>query len=158
MKSIRMVIGAVTIVGLIAILVGSGFAQTPTPDANQFNGPCFATSGALVAASGCTHDFRSGATLNVGSGGTLNIGTGATVTWGGVTTSGPLRYGTATGVITGTTIAHGLGVTPTTIMLTAGQPVSTTPIVITANTISITVGFVTGTNPLSMTVYWLAGK
>jgi hypothetical protein len=76
----------------------------------------------------------------------------------GVVSSGPVTFGSAASIVTGTTIAHGLGTTPTTVLLTAGQPVTTTPLVLAANTTSITVGFLNTHNPPAMTVYWLAGK
>lgn len=78
------------------------------------------------------------------------------VTWGGAMVSGPYRYGVATSVISGTLIAHGLGTTPSVVLLTAGTPI-TTPLFVTArNAVSLTVGVNGGvTVP---TVFWLAGK
>lgn len=87
--------------------------------------------------------------------------TGATTLTGaltlqGVAVSGPLRYGAATTVVSGTTIAHGLATTPTIALLTAGVPI-TTPLYITArDATSITVGI---NDSVSVTtVFWAAGK
>jgi hypothetical protein len=88
--------------------------------------------------------------------GTLNITNGLSIS--AVSFSGPVKFGKVTGVVTGTTIAHGLGVTPTSVLLTASGTVTTTPEVLATNTTSITVGFKPGENPDAMTVNWMAGK
>lgn len=98
-----------------------------------------------------------GATLLVESGGTLSA-TSGTLYVEGSALSGPVAFGSASSVVTGTTIAHGLGTTPTAVLLTAGQPVTTTPLVLATGVTSITVGFLNTHNPPAMTVYWLAGK
>lgn len=74
----------------------------------------------------------------------------------GVTVSGPVRFGSATAVVSGTTIAHGLATTPTSVLLTAAGVVTTTPFVLATDATSITVGMLAEADP--MTVYWLAGK
>lgn len=84
--------------------------------------------------------------------------TGGTLGLSGLSFSGPVHFGSATAVISGTTIAHTLGVTPTSVLLTASGVVTTSPVLISANTISLTVGFPTGANPPAMTIGWLAGK
>lgn len=84
--------------------------------------------------------------------------TGGTLGLSGVSFSGPVHFGSATAVISGTTIAHTLGVTPTAVLLTASGVVTTSPVLISANTISFTVGFPTGANPPAITIGWLAGK
>jgi len=96
----------------------------------------------------------------------LSVGDDATITGDltvtgaltlqGVAVSGPIRYGSASTVISGTTIAHGLATTPTVATLTAGIPI-TTPLYITArNATSITVGI---NDSVSVsTVFWIAGK
>jgi hypothetical protein len=76
----------------------------------------------------------------------------------GVAASGPVRFGTASGVTTGTLIAHGLGTTPTAVILTVDTP---------AVTFTNTLG-VGPTNATSFTVYipggatvsldWMAGR
>ena len=91
----------------------------------------------------------------------LNV-TGATtfgdaITLESVAFSGPVRFGSAS-VTSGTLVAHGIGTTPTVIVLTASGEVTVTPIVFTTNATSFTVGFPSYDTPGAMTVYWMAGK
>jgi len=82
-----------------------------------------------------------------------------TLTLDGVAQSGPVAYGSATDVVSGTTIAHGIETTPTAALLTVGSTggfTTTYPYVLAMDTVSITLGVADGiTVP---TVYWLAGK
>jgi hypothetical protein len=70
--------------------------------------------------------------------------------------SGPLRFGSATAVVTGTTIAHGLTTTPTMAILTAGETITTPLFVLALNATNITVGV---NDALTVAlIYWIAGK
>ena len=95
-----------------------------------------------------------------GTGGFLGAVTGGvtatTLSIGGVQQTGAIKYGFAAGAISnGSTIAHGLAVTPTFAMLTAGASI-TTPLWITSlNATNIVVGINDG---ISVTgVYWAVG-
>lgn len=76
----------------------------------------------------------------------------------GVAFSGPTVFGSATDVVSGTTIAHGLGTTPTVVLLTASGYVTTTPVLLASDDTDITVGFGIDEDPPAMTVHWLAGR
>ena len=84
---------------------------------------------------------------------------GSTITLEGVAFSGPLRFGSATVGEGVTEIAHGLGVTPTMMVLTPlyNGTLTQTVYVTSSNTISmyalLSPGSVTQT-----TVYWAAGR
>lgn len=81
----------------------------------------------------------------------------------GIVFSGPVTFGTATNVISGTTIAHGLGVTPT-VALVASQVITgpatltQTVYILSTNTTSITVGLSMGSLSTIPVVNWIAGK
>ena len=108
---------------------------------------------------GCAkYVVASGGELEVRSGGILDVQSGATLTLDSVTVSGPLTFGSAASVVTGTTIAHGLATTPTSVLLSASGVVTTHPLVLSTDATSITVGFITDDDPPAMTVYWIAGK
>jgi hypothetical protein len=84
---------------------------------------------------------------------------GGSLTLESVAFSGPTTFGSATSVVSGTTIAHGLATTPTTVLLTpvsTGGYTTTVPYVMSADTTSITVGVADGVS--ISTLYWLAGK
>lgn len=77
----------------------------------------------------------------------------------GVTSSGPVTFGSAASVVSGTLIAHGLGTTPTAVLLTpgsAGAFTYTAPYVLASNPTSFTVGV--ADNRTITTLQWLAGK
>jgi len=87
-----------------------------------------------------------------------NVGVTGTLTLESVAFSGPVRFGSATSVVSGTTIAHGLGITPTVALLTPGATggYTATVYILASNAVSITIGVQDGvTVP---TLYWLAGK
>jgi len=89
--------------------------------------------------------------------GNLNID--GTLTLESVVLSGPVTFGTATTVISGTTIAHGIGTTPTVVLLTpqdAGGYTTTVPYVLATDTISITIGVADSVT--LETLHWMAGK
>jgi hypothetical protein len=84
---------------------------------------------------------------------------GGSLTLESVAFSGPTTFGSASGVVSGTTIAHGLSTTPTAVLLTpvsTGGYTTTVPYVIGTDTTSITVGVADGVS--ISTLYWLAGK
>lgn len=88
-----------------------------------------------------------------------------TLTLKSVSFSGPIAFGTASNVVSGTEIAHGLGTTPTVTVLTPEHltPVFTNVIyILSTNSTSITVGLgqtgVTGGITTVNTVHWMAGK
>lgn len=89
--------------------------------------------------------------------------TAGSLTIGAVSQTGPMRFGTATNVISGTTIAHGLGVTPTVTLLTTQiitgpATLTQTVYVLSTNATSITVGLSMGALSTIPTVNWAAGK
>lgn len=103
-----------------------------------------------IAASGCEYEFRSGSTLDLQNGTTLNMGS--------ITTTGLLKYGSQTGVANDTLVAHGLGTTPTSVLVTfsRGDVMSQSFYVSATNSTSFTVGLVAG--PVTTaTLYWAAG-
>ncbi len=87
---------------------------------------------------------------------------GATLTVNGLQQSGAVKYGTASTVITGTTIAHGLGITPTVFLVQSavGQATTFTQTIygFGCNTLSCTVGVSSGSVITFTTVHWIAGK
>ena len=87
--------------------------------------------------------------------------TGASLTISGVSESGPMRYGTQSNVISGTTIAHGMGTTPTMFSIADEGPHSTyysqTLYHHACNVTSCTVG-VTAGSVATFTVDWIAGR
>ena len=87
--------------------------------------------------------------------------TGGSLTVGGVAQTGAIKYGTQSAVISGTTIAHGVGTTPTVFMVEVDgiQVAALTQTLyhggcnVTSCTVYLTQGSVT-----TFTVDWLAGK
>ncbi len=72
--------------------------------------------------------------------------------------TGALKYGYSASVIDGTTIAHGMGTTPTVVILTpytVSLPLTGTVFVRNTGPISFTVGMTPSQN---LALYWLAGK
>jgi hypothetical protein len=125
-----------------------------------------ATVGSLTTAGAAT--MGSLTTAGAGSVGSLTVN-GATVLSDAVTLSstltleevafsGPVRFGSAT-VVTGTSIAHGLGVTPTAVVISPlyDGALTQTFYVMSADNISITIGLETG-SITTTTVYWMAGR
>lgn len=98
----------------------------------------------------------SGATLS-GTTGSFTSLSGSTLTLNSLAVSGPYKYGVTTGtIVTGTTIAHGIGTTPTMAIVTAGSAISTPLQILSLGAVSITLGINDGVS-LSK-VYWFAGK
>ena len=87
-----------------------------------------------------------------------NTTLGGTLTLESVAFSGPVRFGSASSVVSGTLIAHGLGITPTAVLLTSGSTtVMTVPAYLLAtNATSFTVAI--SDSVTIPTLYWLAGK
>lgn len=84
------------------------------------------------------------------------------ISMAGATFSGPIKYGTASTVISGSLIAHGFGVTPTVFLI---QPATIQSAVYTqtlygygCNTVSCTVGISQGDVVTFTTAQWTAGK
>ena len=100
---------------------------------------------------------------NISTTGTISAGAniiaGGTLSVEAVAFSGPITFGSASTVVTGTTIAHGIGTTPTSVMLTSGHAFTeAVSIFVSAlDGTNITVGMYPTTNTLD-TVYWMAGK
>ena len=91
-----------------------------------------------------------------------NVELTGTLTLESVAFSGPVVFGTATSVVTGTTIAHGLGTTPTVAIVTAEHltPIFTNTVYILSTdstSITIGIGHTTGVTTID-TVHWMAGK
>ena len=81
----------------------------------------------------------------------------------GIVFSGPVVFGSTSDVISGTLVAHGLGTTPTAVVLTPlfnGTVVTQVVYLLATNATSFTVGI--GTDQAEVvtmtTVYWMAGK
>lgn len=102
---------------------------------------------------------------NIDSEGTLDVAGAATfagtVTVDSVPLSGPVTFGSASSVVSGTTIAHGLATTPTAVVVTpvyAGVLTNTVYVISTDSTsITLGIGYTTGVTTVT-TVYWMAGK
>jgi len=160
------------VIGIAALLLGGAalvlnLTATPAeePVARGYTVPCRMEQGGQqwTAASGCTWQIQSGGTLQIQSGanftltnGTITTATVTSLRLNGVNFSGPIRFGNVANAVDGTTIAHGLGTTPTSVLLTAQGTVTASPYVKEVGPISITVGII-GTDG-SMTVNWMAGK
>lgn len=129
---------------ILAVVAGPAAAQ---------NVACYMSQGGAswVAGSGCT--------WNVKSGGTLQVDSGGAVTWDGLTVKPSVNSSTSS-VVNNTKIAHGLGTTPTTILLSpfyAGTFTQTVYISAT-NATSFTVGIGSGSVTTLTTLYWEASK
>ena len=135
------------------------------------------TAGGITVTAGGVVVTEGGITVTVGgitiTAGNLivsdDISVTAGITFGGAITtdgltldsvrfSGPLTFGGASGVVSGTPIAHGLGVLPTAILVSASGIVTAHPMVLISDTVNFTVCFLTDQNPPAMEVYWMAGK
>lgn len=133
------------LLGVLSVLAPESNAQQFTVCYDEFGGA------KRVAGSGCEYEFQSGATLDIQS--------GSTVTWDNVTVYPSARGATAS-VTNNTKIAHGLGTTPTAIILTpfyAGIFTQTVYISAT-NATSFTVGIETGSVTTATYMYWEAIK
>ena len=90
-----------------------------------------------------------------------NVTAGGTLTLESVAFSGPVTFGSASSVVTGTTIAHGLATTPTAVTLTpmyVGAFTNTVYVLATdATSITIGIGYTTGVTTVT-SLYWMAGK
>lgn len=133
-------------------------ATEPAPVQSQASVPVYFAlgGGRLVVANG--------GTLEVQSGGTISAATGSTISLNGVALSGPIRYGTASTVISGTKISHGLGTTPTLFLPQNATAQAATftqslyaPLAL-CNTVSCTVYATAGSVVTFTTVQWQAGK
>lgn len=86
----------------------------------------------------------------------------ASLTVGGVAQPGPLNYGQASNVISGTLIAHGIGTTPTVFIVEPGAWVTnnfTQPVYsLGCNVTSCTVAISPGATVTVTTLNWIAGK
>ena len=88
-----------------------------------------------------------------------NITAGGTLTLESVAFSGPIRFGTASSVVSGTLIAHSLATTPTAVLLTpqsTGGYTTTVPYILASNATSFTVGIADSVT--IVTLHWMAGK
>ena len=120
------------------------------------SGTDFSASGGLTLANALT--VTTGG-ISVTAGGASIVG-GLTLT--NTAFSGAVRFGSVSAVVSGTTITHGLGGTPTSVMLTPvitnGVVLSQTVYVISADATSIVIGMqISGADALA-TVYWMAGR
>ena len=159
----------ITVTSLISQSVGFSASGPTELVSTTVTGP-LTTTGATILNGGLTMDSTAFSVANT-TGNTVISGTlkvtdttnlvGA-LTLQGVAVSGPYRYGSATNVISGTGIAHGLATTPTIIFLyptltTSG--ITQTFYVLSSNATTITIGLsepgeITTTTRLD----WLAGK
>lgn len=105
-------------------------------------------------------------TDNAGITGTLtvtgNTTLGGTLTFESVAMSGPLTFGAVSAVVTSTAIAHGLGTTPTVVLLTpqhSSDIFTNVVYVLISDTSTITVGLgYTGGVQTVDILHWMAGK
>lgn len=136
-----------------------------------------ATAGGITVATGGVVVTEGGITVTVGGitvtagnlivsddiSVTAGITVGGAITTSGLTLdsvrfSGPLTFGGASGVVSGTPVAHGLGALPTSILVSASGIVTAHPMVAISDTTNFTICFLTDEDPPAMTVYWIAGK
>jgi len=89
------------------------------------------------------------ATGNTVISGTLNVT--STLSQGGVSFTGPIKYGTAATYTSGASISHGFATTPTVCILTPARDV-------TATLTITTTGFSSDTATRAAPIYWLCGK
>ncbi len=80
------------------------------------------------------------------------------ISMSGATFTGPIKYGSASNVISGTTIAHGMGTTPTWCALTPSGHVTATYNVGALGAVSVTVYSLVEQNPPAVTMLWTCGK
>lgn len=129
---------------------------------DSYSTDCYQKQGGSewIADDGCTWALLSGSTLEVQSGSATDFDAG-TLTLEDVAFSGPVTFGSASNVVSGTLIAHGLGVTPTAAVLTPFYTgtFTNTLYVVSMNTVSITVGIGYSTGVTTVThALWMAGK
>jgi len=138
---------------ILSIIAVATFGTLKMVEA-QSQAKCHFEPGAatLTAESGCTVDIKSGAILEIDTGSTFSIS--------GTIASGPVRFGSQAAAIDGITITHGLGTTPTSVVIspvwgdnTVTQTVYVSQVGASTFSIEFTSGAVTNT-----TVYWVAGR
>jgi len=138
---------------VLSIIAAAMFGTLKAVEA-QSQAKCHFEPGAasLVAESGCTIDIKSGASLEIDTGSTFSIS--------GTTVSGPVRFGSQAAATDGITITHGLGTTPTSVVIspewgdnTVTQTVYVSQVGASTFSIEFTNGAVTNT-----TIYWIAGR
>lgn len=147
------IVGAL-LLALLALYVALSATTAPAPVAPV------ASTQSFACAPGTMCVQYGGKQVDILSGGSFNINAGAVFTVDGVTASGVVRYGTGT-VISGTTIAHGIGTTPTVFLLnndgiraaTFTQTLYHGACDVTSCTVYLTQGSITTT-----VVDWIAGK
>lgn len=158
----RVALVVALVLGLLGLLLPAQVA--PVAPVTSSQGLTFGTSnfgGSIAVAGDATiAGAVSGGSL---SGGSILVGgivSGASLTINGVAQSGAIRYGTQS-VISGTTIAHGIGTTPTMFVVSDEGPHGTTytqtlyhhACNVTSCTIGITQGSITTT-----VIDWVAGR
>lgn len=147
------IVGAL-LLALLALYVSLSATTAPAPVAPV------ASTQSFACAPGTMCVQYGGKRVDILSGGSFNINAGAVFTVDGVTASGVVRYGTGP-VISGTTIAHGIGTTPTVFLLnndgiraaTFTQTLYHGACDVTSCTVYLTQGSITTT-----VVDWIAGK
>lgn len=143
------------VVAVVALMSGVIWLDQ---QAQAQNVPCYQEQGGakwvagVIGTNTCEWEVQDGATLDLND--------GAILTYEDVTVSGPVRFGTASNVVTGTTIAHGIGTTPTSVILTPQYNGALTQslYVMSTDATNITVGLESGSVVTVTTVNWLAGK
>jgi len=144
--------------GILALLLTTANVAAP-PESPVARGAC---STPLCFSGGNTLDVNSGGTINVNTGGALAIDAASGFTINGISVSGAVKFGTASNVISGTTIAHGIATTPTAFLVQNGvvQVGTFTQTIygFACGTVSCTVGLSEGNVVTFTTVNWIAGK
>jgi hypothetical protein len=170
----------IAVLALVVALAGSGYAIVRQPAEQAVPRAFSYPAGAIYFAEGGTSQvFQSGASATYNSGATLTASSGSTVTLAGstdlnsatvVTTtalavnglrvSGAYKYGCTSATVAGGAggVAHGVGTTPTAVLISPYGAVLTTTVSVTAtDTISFYVGYaVTAAAPVRLC--WFAGK
>lgn len=162
-KTVKVVVAvALGVIALVTTLQSelAGVVTPEEPVARSFNTAIYTEQGGakMVVGSGGEIEVQSGATLDLQSGATSSADSLSitTLTLDSVAVSGPVTFGSATAVVSGTTIAHGLATTPTSAIVIASGVITTAPHVLRTDATNLTVGYITGGS--AQTVYWLAGK
>lgn len=163
MKQIKLVL--IVVLALIAAaLIVAACNQSPAPVTSQgigvtrFNSDVEANQ-RLTVKGAVDFDY----TFNVDGAATFNGAAGlSSLSIGSVAQTGAVRSGSASTVISGTTIAHGIGTTPTAFFLTPGYAAASvytqTLFPHGCNTTSCTVGVSSGSVATFTLVYWLAQR
>lgn len=148
------VVALIAVLGILQINAPFAVPATPSPAASKVGAQAIV----LWKTDSAVLEGLSGSTLQMDSGSTVAFN--GTVKQNGYTNACAFAAGEATNVISGTTIAHTLGVTPTMVQLTPEYTglFTQTVYVKAHDTTSITVGISPGSVVTLTALYWMACK